>query len=125
MLFIQMLTAVTATSIGTKNGPQMDAARRGFQLHHHLSVCCLAVLYVSLRLFHSGIEIEIQLHYPRHTRTDNPQDFQDAISSLERARQPVICAMHGYALGLAIDIASACDIRVAASDVRMGIQVCC
>lgn len=51
------------------------------------------------------------------------QDFQDAITSIERCTQPVICAMYGYALGLAIDIASACDIRVAATDVRMGIQV--
>ncbi|RSH88148.1 uncharacterized protein EHS24_000675 [Apiotrichum porosum] len=50
------------------------------------------------------------------------KDFQDAISSLEHCRQPVICAMYGYALGLAIDIASACDVRFAASNVTMGIM---
>lgn len=55
--------------------------------------------------------------------TTKTQDFQDAISSLEHCRQPVICAMYGYALGLAIDIASACDVRFAASNVTMGIMV--
>lgn len=51
------------------------------------------------------------------------KDFQEAITSLEKARQPVIAAMYGYSLGLAVDIASACDIRLAASDVKMGIMV--
>jgi delta(3,5)-delta(2,4)-dienoyl-CoA isomerase len=50
-------------------------------------------------------------------------DFQGAISSLSHARQPVICALHGMALGLAIDIASACDIRLAASSSVFGIMV--
>jgi len=50
-------------------------------------------------------------------------DFQGAISSLSNARQPVICALHGLALGLAVDIASACDIRLAASNSIFGIMV--
>jgi delta(3,5)-delta(2,4)-dienoyl-CoA isomerase len=50
-------------------------------------------------------------------------DFQGAISSLAHARQPVICALHGLALGLAVDIASACDIRLAASNSIFGIMV--
>ncbi|ODN81746.1 hypothetical protein L202_02135 [Cryptococcus amylolentus CBS 6039] len=47
--------------------------------------------------------------------------FQAAITSLSRARQPVVCALFGSSVGLAIDIASACDIRVCASNVKFGI----
>ncbi|BEI86390.1 hypothetical protein CcaverHIS002_0606770 [Cutaneotrichosporon cavernicola] len=47
--------------------------------------------------------------------------FQAAISALEKCRQPVICAINGIAVGLAIDIASACDIRLCAEDATMGI----
>ncbi|KIR75700.1 delta(3,5)-Delta(2,4)-dienoyl-CoA isomerase [Cryptococcus deuterogattii CA1014] len=47
--------------------------------------------------------------------------FQSAISSLSACRQPVICALHGFALGLAIDIAAACDIRLCASDTKFAI----
>jgi enoyl-CoA hydratase/carnithine racemase len=44
-------------------------------------------------------------------------------SRIQRCKQPVIAAIHGNAVGLAIDIASACDVRLAASDVTFGIFV--
>src|SRR5271169_5603903 len=34
----------------------------------------------------------------------------------------VICVIHGPALGIAIDISSACDIRIAAQDVKLSIK---
>ena len=49
--------------------------------------------------------------------------FQRAISSLSHASQPVIVALHGMALGLGVDIASACDVRLAAHDTVFGILV--
>ncbi|WOO77333.1 Delta(3,5)-Delta(2,4)-dienoyl-CoA isomerase, mitochondrial [Vanrija pseudolonga] len=53
---------------------------------------------------------------------DHILEFQGAISSLQKARPPVIGAFYGYSLGLAVDIASACDIRLAAEDVKFGIM---
>ncbi|ORY31373.1 ClpP/crotonase-like domain-containing protein [Naematelia encephala] len=43
-------------------------------------------------------------------------DFQAAISSLASCQQPVIVALHGICFGLAIDLASACDVRLCSSD---------
>lgn len=37
---------------------------------------------------------------------------------------PVIVALHGTALGLAIDISLACDVRYAASDAMFSIKAC-
>nr|XP_018262339.1 delta(3,5)-Delta(2,4)-dienoyl-CoA isomerase [Kwoniella dejecticola CBS 10117]OBR84497.1 delta(3,5)-Delta(2,4)-dienoyl-CoA isomerase [Kwoniella dejecticola CBS 10117] len=48
-------------------------------------------------------------------------DFQDAISALERCTQPVICAMYGTSVGLAIDLACACDVRIASENTTFGI----
>ncbi|PAV17738.1 enoyl- hydratase isomerase family [Pyrrhoderma noxium] len=48
--------------------------------------------------------------------------FQNAISSIERCRQPVILAAHGVVLGLGVDIATACDVRYAAADVNFSIK---
>lgn len=48
--------------------------------------------------------------------------FQDAISSIERCKQPVILAAHGTVLGLGVDITTACDIRYVASDVKFSIK---
>ena len=48
--------------------------------------------------------------------------FQKAISSLEECTQPVIAALHGLVIGLGVDIACACDVRLAASDATFGIK---
>ena len=49
-------------------------------------------------------------------------DFQDCISSVEKCEKPVICAMHGYALGLGIDIATSADVRVCSSDTKFAVK---
>ena len=42
--------------------------------------------------------------------------LQDAFSAAESARPPVIAAIHGGCIGAGVDLASACDIRVASQD---------
>jgi enoyl-CoA hydratase len=42
--------------------------------------------------------------------------LQDAFSALEAGRAPVIAAIHGGCIGAGVDLASACDLRVAAAD---------
>jgi len=51
------------------------------------------------------------------------KEFQYAIAAPERCPFPVIVATHGLALGLAIDIITACDIRYAASNSIFSIKV--
>ncbi|KAJ7184964.1 Delta2-dienoyl-CoA-isomerase [Mycena filopes] len=48
--------------------------------------------------------------------------FQHAIGAPERTPFPVIVAVHGLALGLAIDIIAACDIRYAAETAQFSIK---
>ena len=42
--------------------------------------------------------------------------LQDAFSAVEQARAPVIAAIHGGCIGAGVDLASACDLRVASAD---------
>lgn len=49
-------------------------------------------------------------------------DFQDSISSLQRCMKPIVCCLSGIAFGLAIDIASAADIRYASTDTQFCIK---
>ena len=58
-------------------------------------------------------------HIGRHLR-----EFQHAIAAPERCPFPVIVATHGLALGLAVDIVAACDVRYAASNTSFSIKVC-
>jgi enoyl-CoA hydratase len=42
--------------------------------------------------------------------------LQDCFSAVEEARAPVIAAIHGGCVGAGVDLAAACDLRVAARD---------
>ena len=42
--------------------------------------------------------------------------LQDCFSAVEQARPPVIAAVHGGCIGAGVDLAAACDIRLAGAD---------
>ncbi|KAF9889328.1 hypothetical protein FE257_007438 [Aspergillus nanangensis] len=48
--------------------------------------------------------------------------FQDCITAVEKCEKPVIVAMHGFSLGLAIDLSTACDVRVCSRDVKFAVK---
>ncbi|EIW73689.1 hypothetical protein TREMEDRAFT_37467 [Tremella mesenterica DSM 1558] len=94
--------------------------------------CLVTVLTSAIdKGFTAGLDLKSQIELQRHehdparkayTLRQHLLDFQGAISSLSKCRQPVIVAMHGLCLGLAVDIASACDVRIAAEDASFGIM---
>lgn len=48
-------------------------------------------------------------------------DFQRVLTNLERLELPTIALLHGYCLGLAMELALACDIRIAADGTKLGL----
>jgi enoyl-CoA hydratase/carnithine racemase len=48
-------------------------------------------------------------------------DFQSVLTRLERLEIPTIALLHGHCLGLAMELALACDFRLAASGTRLGL----
>ncbi len=48
--------------------------------------------------------------------------LQDSFSAIERARFPVIAAIHGACIGGGIDMITACDIRLASADAYFAIE---
>lgn len=48
--------------------------------------------------------------------------LQDSLSAIERVRFPVIAAIHGACLGGAIDLITACDMRLAAQGARFAVE---
>ncbi|KAG4419900.1 hypothetical protein IFR04_006937 [Cadophora malorum] len=50
------------------------------------------------------------------------QEFQDCVSSIEKCEKPVICVLHGFSFGLAIDMSSCADIRICTKDVKLAVK---
>lgn len=50
------------------------------------------------------------------------KSLQDTFSCLERARQPVLAAIQGGAIGAGVDLATACDCRYASADAFFAVQ---
>lgn len=48
-------------------------------------------------------------------------DFQRVLTKLERLELPTIALLHGYCLGLGMELALACDLRIAAEGSRLGL----
>ncbi len=48
-------------------------------------------------------------------------EFQSTLTRLERLELPTIALLHGYCLGLAMELALACDIRIGAEGTMMGL----
>ena len=48
-------------------------------------------------------------------------DYQGVLTRLERLELPTIALLHGYCLGLALELALACDLRVAAEGTQLGL----
>jgi enoyl-CoA hydratase len=48
--------------------------------------------------------------------------LQDAVTSVERCRKPVIAAVHGWCIGGGVDLITACDVRVASADARFSVR---
>ncbi len=48
-------------------------------------------------------------------------DMQAALSRLELIEKPVIAALHRYVPGLGLELALACDLRIATSDCQLGL----
>ena len=48
--------------------------------------------------------------------------LQETFTALERARQPVLAAIQGGAIGAGVDLATACDCRYASADAFFAVQ---
>ncbi len=80
------------------------------------------------KAFSAGIDVSAllglaQTHGPHwQTRMRSITDeFQGVLTLLERLELPTIALLHGYCLGLALEMALACDLRIAATGTKLGL----
>ena len=82
---------------------------------------------MDLNAFSNGVDNIPDGEKPDHARIGEAvyrvaKELQEYISSLEKIRVPVIAAIHGGCIGGAVDLVTACDIRLASNDAFFCIQ---
>lgn len=78
--------------------------------------------------FSAGIDLNAFLElsaaygpdWQRHMR-EITEEFQALLNSLAQVELPTIAVMHGFALGLGLELALACDLRIAAAGTQLGL----
>lgn len=110
---------------------KLNAITRGMldEIGEHLSRAAAdddiraVVLYGEGRAFSAGYDLDFESYddgeEEAQLRADLQKDF-DAIMRFWNFPKPVICAVHGYCLGFAMEVAAACDITIAAEGCRFG-----
>jgi len=73
------------------------------------------------KAFSAGADIREFLEPPVPTQFREARRRVDFRREMERCPQPIIAAIRGYAFGGGLELALACDIRVAAEDAQLGL----
>ena len=73
------------------------------------------------RAFCAGADIREFLEPPTPTHFREARKRLDFRAEMERCPQPIIAAIRGFALGGRLELALACDIRIAAEDAQLGL----
>ena len=83
------------------------------------------VLYGEGRVFSAGVDftmlagdVEGRERVPFRAQVG---EMQALVTRLEAVEKPVIAAMHRYVPGLALEVALACDVRIATADCELGL----
>jgi enoyl-CoA hydratase len=73
------------------------------------------------RAFSAGADIREFLESPTATQFRDNRKHLDFRREMDRCPQPIIAAIRGFALGGGLELALACDIRIAADDAQVGL----
>jgi enoyl-CoA hydratase/carnithine racemase len=105
--------------IGTKTYTAIANAVRRFEDQESVRA---VVVHGAGRVFSAGADIEeIRGFGDRSEFEDFIQGFTDALDVIASSPLPVIAAVHGAALGGGLELALACDMRVATPEAKLGL----
>lgn len=110
------------------NLPMMQALEAAFDEIERMEGARVVLIRSEGRGFSTGIDLmsfnEIAEHFGSNWQNNLfplTAAYQRVMDKVEACTLPVICLMHGYALGMAFELALACDFRIVAEHTRIGL----
>lgn len=100
----------------------LDGLRDSFHaLEQEASVRCVIVTGGGEKAFVAGADIKEFPDWTPDIAEDLTEKGQRIFSQIENFKAPVIAAINGFALGGGLELALACDIRLASDNAKMGL----
>jgi enoyl-CoA hydratase len=108
--------------LNAQNNPMREELLQAFSaLKSDEDVRAIVVAGAGERAFSAGADIKEFLEPPVPTRFREQRRRLDYRAEMDRCPQPIIAAIRGFALGGGLELALACDIRIAADDAQLGL----
>ncbi|MBY7143556.1 enoyl-CoA hydratase [Virgibacillus sp. NKC19-3] len=85
------------------------------------SVYCSIIIGAHEKAFSAGADLKERKGMSDDQVIEAVQYIGSTISAIEKMRMPVIAALNGVAFGGGLELALACDLRIAAKHVKMGL----
>ncbi len=73
------------------------------------------------KAFVAGADIKEMIEFSPMDMKEFCLRGQSSLATLEELSKPVICAINGFALGGGLELALACDVRIASENAKMGL----
>jgi enoyl-CoA hydratase/carnithine racemase len=119
VVWLRLDGADRLNAIGSKTYRQLAGAVREFEGQRSVAA---VVIHGAGRAFSAGADIEEMRGFADASEFEAfLHGFTDALDVIANSRLPVVAAIHGAALGGGLELALACDMRVATPDTKLGL----
>ena len=98
-----------------------ELTRAARELDADAGVHVVIVTGAGEKAFGAGADISEMADFGPVQAEDHARKGQMAMAAVERMRKPSIAAINGYALGGGLELALACDIRIASENAQVGL----
>ncbi|HWH07659.1 MAG TPA: enoyl-CoA hydratase-related protein [Candidatus Thermoplasmatota archaeon] len=119
---VAVLTVNRPKSLNALNGATLRELKAAAEaLDADPGVAVVIVTGAGEKAFVAGADISEMASFGPLQAEDHARRGQATVAAFERMRKPVIAAVNGYALGGGLELALACDVRVASENAVVGL----